>query len=173
MGLAFFCKPTFDNDNKNEFLVAFYYENQVLGSGFDPNKLDKIYYGNHDEGDNSLLMKAELNFETLIFKCDYNEKAMLFKNEYFHSACEFDINCFLISVSNGSLLIVKNWEVTVSLDDSEPGNNEKYWLKPLPFFDSEKFPLLITSGRLSFNLVNIKTGKMDILIDGSAFNTRC
>ena len=68
-------------------------------------------------------IKAELDIESLVFfSKDYQDNSMLFLNEYFSSICEFGLNKFLITDLYYGMLIVKNWKVTHTIKDSEPGN---------------------------------------------------
>ena len=47
-------------------------------------------------------------------------------------------------------------------------NRMKQWLCPMPGFDAEEFPFIISSGMESFNIVNLKTCFMQALIDTPA-----
>ena len=95
---------------------------------------------------------------------------MLIYNEYVNSICEFVENQFLISVLPTDLLVVSGWTVLHTVVDPVPGNIEKFWLSPPPQFDLENFPFVVSSGQISFNLVNVKTGEMGVFIDGSPQN---
>ena len=93
---------------------------------------------------------------------------MILQNEHVDSAFEFSINCFIITIRPRNLLIVKDWQVTQEIDDPVIENIGKYWICHLPFFNETTFPFLIVSGMKSFNLVNVQTGRMDIIVGGSA-----
>ena len=43
-------------------------------------------------------------------------------------------------------------------------NTDKYSFNVFPGFDEETLPFVVASGESSFNLVNTKTGHMDVLI---------
>ena len=70
------------------------------------------------------------------------------------------------------LLIVQDWKVIHEIEDPVPGNTEKFWQLPLPGFDMVDFPFLISSGKESYNLVNVNDGTMQPLIKGSAYNSK-
>ena len=93
---------------------------------------------------------------------------MLIRHEYVDSSCEFVENKFIITVAPTDLLIVSGWNVLHTVVDPVPGNVDKFWLSPLPKFDMEYFPFVISSGKMTFNLINVKTGEMWIFIGGSA-----
>ena len=82
-------------------------------------------------------------------------------NEYVNSGREVAPNriiCFADVVKN--LLIVQDWKVIHEISEPEPGNTEKFWQEPLPGFDLDYFPFLLTSGKESYNIVNVKDGHM-------------
>lgn len=70
------------------------------------------------------------------------------------------------------LLIVVDWKVIYEIGDNAPGNTEKFWHIPLPGFDIETFPFLMTSGKESYNLINVKDGTMFELVKGTAYNSK-
>ena len=67
-------------------------------------------------------------------------------------------------------MVIDDWTVLHTIVDPVPGNNTKDWLSLLPSFDVETFPFVVSSGKNTFNLVNVKTGDMSVLISGSAWN---
>ena len=58
-----------------------------------------------------------------------------------------------------------DYQVVKRIQESNVGNNDKYWFCALPGFNEVEFPFIVVSGFESFNLVNVKTGNMQILID--------
>lgn len=66
------------------------------------------------------------------------------------------------------LLFVKNWQVANKIQVKQNFSLEKNLL--LPSFDMESFPFALSYGRDSYDLVNLKTGKVETLINGSAGN---
>ena len=82
-------------------------------------------------------------------------------------AYEYARNKLIISIHPANLLLVDNWFVTNEIADANELNTEKYWVLPLPNFNPDSFPFLVCSGRESFNLVNVKTAKMEVMIKAS------
>ena len=89
---------------------------------------------------------------------------MHFEDTRIDAVIEFSINSFLVHVRPTNLLVVNNWQVSYSISESDSENIHKYWLIPLPRFDVDKFPFIVCSGYSSYNIVNIKTGKIDPLV---------
>ena len=46
-----------------------------------------------------------------------------------------------------------------------PGNTDKFWLEPVPGFDVETFPFIVSSGHESLNLINVKECRHEVLVD--------
>ena len=67
------------------------------------------------------------------------------------------------------LLVIRYYQVIHVITDAFPGNIQKDWLCTVPKFNTGSFPFIICSGVKTYNLVNVKTGRMSILIEGSAF----
>ena len=65
-------------------------------------------------------------------------------------------------------MIVEDWKTTKIIKDSRSNNRLKQWLHPMPGFDVENFPFIISSGMESFNIVNLKTCFMQALIETPA-----
>ena len=68
------------------------------------------------------------------------------------------------------MLLIDGWQAVHRLEDADPGNFEKYWQCKLPHFDLDTFPFLVTSGQQSFNLINVRDYRMEVLILASAKN---
>ena len=118
-------------------------------------------------------MAGTFNLDTLKFECDYANNSILCKNEYVQSCTEFGPNrlCIFADLSQ-YLLIVHDWKVIHEIAEPDPGNTEKFWQIPLPGFHMLDFPFLISSGKESYNLINVKDGKMYKMIKGSAYNSK-
>jgi len=84
---------------------------------------------------------------------------MLIKNEYVKAVYAFSLNGLIVTLRI-DLLILRNWTVIQYIKDPVPANIEKCWLSIPPFFDTDEFPFIITSGRVSYNLVNLKSGQI-------------
>jgi len=118
-------------------------------------------------------MAGTFNLDTLKFECDYANNSILCKYEYVQACKEYGPNSFCIFADMSQyLLIVQDWKVIHQITESDPGNTEKFWQHPLPGFDMEKFPFLISSGKESYNLVNVKDGTMQPLIKGTGYNSK-
>ena len=76
----------------------------------------------------------------------------------------------VVAVHPNELLIVDNWKVTAHIQDQNPANIGKYWLHTMPGFDEENFPFLVCSGDATFNLVNVRDGSQDVLIQATGKN---
>ena len=95
---------------------------------------------------------------------------MLIRNEVVDSVCEFAESRFLVHVKDTDLLIIQYWQVIHTVNEPDPTNIEKYWMSPLPYFHPVTFPFLVCSGKKTFNIINVQTSRMDVLIKGSAQN---
>ena len=56
--------------------------------------------------------------------------------------------------------------------NGNPGNMQKYWIIPLPGFDEETFPFVVSSGFETLNLINVKTKSGQILVKAQVRNVR-
>ena len=65
-------------------------------------------------------------------------------------------------------MLVEDWRATKIIKDPRSGNILKQWLCPMPGFDLEEVPFVLSSGSESFNIVNLKTYFMQALIDTPA-----
>ena len=128
---------------------------------FNPNSMTNKYVGSNRKDWFSWLIKAELNRDTLTFECkDYEKNSILLTNEYIISAFEFGEGSLVIHVQEIDVLLVKEWKVVKVISEKDPGNARKFWFQPLPFFHADEFPFMVCSGTKSFNLINLRTGKM-------------
>ena len=101
---------------------------------------------------------------------------MMIKNDLVDSVCEISENSLLLQAAK-DLLVATNCQVVRRVTVSSGFNLERSLL--LPDFDVELFPFLVDYGSTaddghsvkksySFNLVNVQTGHVDVLIKGSA-----
>ena len=79
----------------------------------------------------------------------------------------------IISIYPTDILIVHDWKIKKIIYKIEPGNFNKHWLRPLPDFDLDKYPFLISSGREFYSLINVKTMRIEKFIHSSCVNVRC
>ena len=70
----------------------------------------------------------------------------------------------LLYIKAKDLLLAANGHITKRIEDPDEGNGQKFWFSPLPEFDVETFPFVISSGLETFKIVNVKTGYMQDLI---------
>ena len=95
--------------------------------------------------------------------------SMLIIDHKVHSVCETpDGNLFIKLQADEMLLFVKNWQVINKIQVKQNFSLEKNLV--LPSFDIESFPFVLSYGRDSYDLVNLKTGRVETLIKGSAGN---
>ena len=81
------------------------------------------------------------------------------------SLLEFAENKILLHMDPTDLLIVHDWEAVKGIiEEPHPGNDQKFFMTTLPGFDIDTFPFVVTSGRKSINLVNVKEGRMQIFV---------
>ena len=95
---------------------------------------------------------------------------MLIKGEDVSFILALAKETLLVSVTHGNLILVHNWEALKLIQEADPRNNEKNWLALLPGFDLNSFPFVVSSGKLSYNLINVKSEYMAPLIQGSGNN---
>ena len=87
------------------------------------------------------------------------------------SICEFDYNKILVHLQWTDLLVIDNWEMIQRVTISGQFTMERSML--LPGFNFEDgFPFIVSYGKESFDLINIKTGCIDRLIMGTSHNIR-
>ena len=98
---------------------------------------------------------------------------MLLKNEYVRSICEFAQQKLLVySDDCKCFLIIHDWKVVHEIADSEAGNTSKVWQSPMPGFNVDYFPFLVSSGLEFYSLVNVTTGTLQRFINASVKNAR-
>ena len=95
---------------------------------------------------------------------------MLLRKAYIWTTLEYAPNKIIAySDENGNELhVIHDWKVVHTIMDLAPGNGSKDDFVPLPNFDLDKFPFLVTSGKESFGLINVKAFEIDDLVKGSA-----
>ena len=62
----------------------------------------------------------------------------------------------LACVNPVDILVIKKWCVTNRIIDDQ-GNSLKYQLIPIRGYDYETLPFVVSSGRKSINLINVKS----------------
>ena len=69
------------------------------------------------------------------------------------------------------LLMIHDWEVVKVFDDPNLGNS-KYAVCAMPGFHIDEFPFLVTNGRVSINLLNVKEKEMQVFIQAPCYAYR-
>ena len=118
------------------------------------------------------MFRAELDFDNYRFEiCNNNQKkeSILLKNCEVRSLTEFAYEKLVIYVFAIDLLIIHKWEQVHIIAGDSPGNVDMYWLEPLPGFDEQNFPFLISSGAESLNLINVKEYEHEPLIKAAVW----
>ena len=135
---------------------------------------DQAQYGKYT---NQYVGSTRTDINVAIIRCSYTAKdagallctsvpknSCLFRNEQVRSIFEYAPNNLIAHISPTDLVILVNWQVMQLIQDPQSGNHNKVWFQSLPGFDSVLFPFLVVSGRESFNLINLKDGRMQKLI---------
>ena len=79
------------------------------------------------------------------------------------SFCAFSGKNLIVPLKESDeILITKNWKVTQKVHVSSKLTLGHHLL--LPGFDIEEFPFLVTYADGSYDLINVRTGKKDVLI---------
>ena len=86
------------------------------------------------------------------------------KKEDVYAVLEYALNRLLAFIQPTDLLVIDSWQVVYRIEDPSKTNIQKCWLAPLPDFDHESFPFVITSGAESYNIVNVKEGLMNPIV---------
>ena len=87
------------------------------------------------------------------------------------SICEFAQNQLLVHLQWTDILVIINWKMIHRITISSHFTLERSML--LPGFNFEDgFPFLVSYGKEMFELINVKTGRVESLIQGSAINLR-
>ena len=116
------------------------------------------YEGSRTPEEWSCVIKADINIEEMEVKVkEHSANSILLKDEIVWSVFEYGPNCMLLSLNNTpDLLMVEHLESVRVITDSDQGNQFKYWIGPLPGFNLETFPFLISAGQKTFSLINVK-----------------
>ena len=95
---------------------------------------------------------------------DMKRESILFKTEAIQGVCEFAPDEFALFGRQEHIFIVKDWEVKRRINDQDIKNINKYSLNRFYGFDKDSFPFIVSGGESTFNLVNVKTGHMEVLV---------
>ena len=115
-------------------------------------------------------IKSNIVEQTLGFVDIWNGSILL-KEEVISQSREYAHEKILVHVTSRDLFLVHHWQVVHKFVEPNYGNTLKMWLAPLPGFCEETFPFLICSGWESFNIINVKDFRMEVLINASGKKT--
>ena len=73
---------------------------------------------------------------------------------------------------NKDILVAEGMSITHRIEDTDTGNVAKYQFSTLPGFDEVNFPFIAVSGLKSLNLVNVRTGSIQVLISAPIITYR-
>lgn len=119
------------------------------------------------------VVKCRFDFEKPEITCEtLKSQSILLRNSGtgVQSLVEFDKNRLVVSLHPKTILLIDNWQLVGNIIDPDPANWDKCWLAPLPDFNFYTFPFVILSGRISYNLLNVRTGEMQVLFNQSGEN---
>ena len=101
---------------------------------------------NHDEG---------IEEEEMVQK-HYSKHSILLETHQVKSLVEYAKNKLLVHIYDIDYMIIEHWNKVRIIEGISKSNVDKNWLQPLPGFNEETFPFLISSGLEHLNLINIK-----------------
>lgn len=148
---------TFKN-NGASWMMTFQVGNNRVTSAM----CDNIYEGNTMQ--NTWCMRWSLKPDATVHPVDSKKQSIFFKVEAIQGFCEYAPNRMCFYGRQEHLFIVHDWKVVRRINDANLQNINKYSINTFPGFDEEEFPFLATSGESTYNLVNVKTGHMEVLI---------
>ena len=152
------CTPDF-NCNGETWMMTF----QVGATSVTNNDTNHIYQGNTMQ--NTWVMRWSFDGDRMTTAPrDMKRESILFKTEAIQGICEFAPDEFALFGRQEHIFIVKDWEVKRRINDQDIKNINKYSLNRFYGFDKDSFPFIVSGGESTFNLVNVKTGHMEVLV---------
>ena len=88
------------------------------------------------------------------------EDSIRIQKEIVDNCLEYAPKEMLIYIKPKDVLLAKNGEVTKRIEEEDVGNGQKFWFSPLPGFDKNTFPFIISSGWEMYKIINVKTGDL-------------
>lgn len=156
-----YCTTTDFSSNGSTWLMTFQVGNDVVTEQMAVNQ----FVGNTMQ--NTWCMRWKLESDCTISPINPKTESIHFKTEAVQGCCEFAPGKMIFFARQEHLFVVHNWKVVGVIRDRDTKNINKYSITPFPGFDANTFPFVVTSGDSTFNLVNVKTGQMDVLINVS------
>ena len=121
------------------------------------------YYKGSASNANTWAIRYSMDDNGTMKPINKKKEAIYLKNEACEAFLEFAPNQMIFTARPVHLFIIRDYQVTQKIDDSNSSNVNKFSLNFFPGF-TENFQFLVVSGDSSFNLINTKTGHMDVLI---------
>ena len=91
---------------------------------------------------------------------DPSRDSIRIQKEIVDTCLEYVANKMLLYIDPRDMLLAADGEITKRIVEPDVGNGQKYWFYPLPEFNEDSFPFIISSGYEMFKIVNVKTGTM-------------
>ena len=134
------------------------------------NRVTDAMCDNHYQGNtmqNTWCMRWHIKPDCTIHPVDAKKQSIHFKVEAIQGFTEFAPNKMCFYGRQEHLFIVHDWKVVRRINDPDQKNINKYSLNPFPGFDLDSMPFLVSSGESTFNLINVNTGHMEVLINAA------
>ena len=77
---------------------------------------------------------------------------------------EYAPNKFVVHILPANILVVHQNTIVATIAEPNPSNNEKNLLMLIPDFHEDKLPFIVSTGNETLNLVNISTGRTQVLV---------
>ncbi len=103
------------------------------------------------------------------------DNSVLLKHEEIQSVFEYAPGKIIVALFTTNFLFLDNWKPVRIKDDwylcdTQVGNDHKFWIDFIHGFEEDEFPFLICSGRETFNMINVKDYRMEVLIQAPCRN---
>ena len=109
------------------------------------------------------------NEDRTIAYSDKLNQSLVITQEQIKSILEYAKNKFLVHTATTDLLVIENFCVVHKIKESVPGNTSKHSLLPMPLSGAKTSQFVISSGIESVNLINVKRGTIQILVNASSW----
>lgn len=172
LSISFFttCRLSFSAYEKSKEVV-FMFACNINNDTTESHQYALKYEGQTTPEEWSCVIKADINMEEMCVRCkEHAANSALLKDEVVWSVFEYAPDCMLLSLAGTpDLLMVQHLKEVRVIADHDKGNLYKYWVAPLPGFDLETFPFLVSAGAKTFSLINIKERRLEKLINASSY----
>ena len=150
--------PEFSTTKNNGFLIAFLEVDKEVMNVYKPAKTNfNTKYAK--------LLRCQYNsIREKLEAPNYETETLLVESQYINQVLEFAKNRMLIVLDMTQLLVVHNWRIVHSFEDPSLQGRRGLWMCPMPYFNIDNFPFIVSSGRESINIINVKTFLIEHLI---------